>query len=189
MDDDHFDLIEFKESYAHYRHLEEERSRHLKFFLTMVGGLLGFLGFLAKGDKPITDWGSLLFVCGLVVIFLQILDTITFAAIRHVGDARARHSKTIRYLRGKLTSDKFVANLWEDFDHQAHISAQDSALWTLHLFALVFVLAAVTISIYTLSSGVIVCWLGAVLLVLTLVFAAVHIGVSVWLKVPKKNTI
>ncbi|MGK5094953.1 hypothetical protein WDW89_23450 [Deltaproteobacteria bacterium TL4] len=182
------DQVEFKESYAHYRHLEQERSRHLKFFLVMVGALFGFLGFLVKVDQPVTNWAWFLFVCGLVIVFLQILGTVTFIAIRRVGDAHAQHAKTIRYLRGKLSSDRYVSELWEAFERRAHVSVQYAAEITLHLFAFFFVAAASVGAIYALYSKVVLCWQGALVLALTLVSAVVHLGVSVWLKAPKGDT-
>jgi hypothetical protein len=87
MEENSFDREEFKESYAHYRHLEQERSRHIAFFFTLVAGLLGLIGFLIKDGKAFTELNWFLFVGGLIVVFLQILDTVTFTAIRRIGDA------------------------------------------------------------------------------------------------------
>ena len=108
MSNGQFDFEEFKESYTHYRHLEQERSRYLAFFFAMIGGLLGLLGYLLKDGKPITGTENFLFVGGLIIVFLQILDTVTFAAIRRMGDARAQHAATMNYIRGKLNTDVLV---------------------------------------------------------------------------------
>ncbi len=185
MDNHEFNRDEFKESYAHYRHLEQERSRHLRFFLVIVGALLGVLGFSTKAAASVADRGSFLFVCGLVVVFLQILDTVTFAAIRRVGAARGNHAKTIRHLRSKLASDEYVANLWAAFDDRPHLSVQRAAEIMLHLFALILVLAASLGTIYGLNSGIALWWQGIVVLFLTLFFAVVHIGLSIYPKSPE----
>ena len=131
MEEKQFECEEFKESYAHYRHLEEERSRHLALFLALVGAFFGFLGFLVQGETPTvrSEWS--LFLCGMMVAFLQFLDTVTFVAIRRVGDARAVHAKTLRHLRAKLTTDRYVADLWNDFERRTRISVQSAVDATL----------------------------------------------------------
>jgi hypothetical protein len=187
MSNSQFDHDEFKESYAHYRHLEQERSRHLAFFFAMVGGLLGFLGFLLKDGKPVTGLDWFLFVGGLIVVFLQILDTVTFTAIRRIGDARAQHAATMDHLREKLNSDTYVSDLWKAFKKRAHVSVQCAAEITLHLFALLFVTTASVGAIYALTTGAVFCWQGAVVLSLTTAFAVLHAAVWVWLRPPRKS--
>jgi len=187
MTDKQFDHDEFKESYAHYRHLEQLRSGHLAFFFALVAGFLGFLGFWLKDGKPVVDW--FLFVGGLIIVFLQILDTVIFTAIRRIGDARAQHAASIRYLRGQLTTDKVIAEGWKAFEEKAHVSVQLAAEVTLHLFAFLFFVAASVGVIYALNTSAILCWQGSVVLSLSLVFALAHVAVSFWLRPPKKRTI
>ena len=93
MIDNQFDHDEFKESYAHYRHLEQERSRHLTFFFTLVGGLFGVLGFVLKDGKSIigTDW--FLFLTCISVVFLQVFEIFTYVSVRRVGDARVKRGR------------------------------------------------------------------------------------------------
>jgi hypothetical protein len=127
MDTKSFDHEEFKQSYEHYRHLEQERSRHLAFFFTLVGGLLGLITFLVKDGKPITGLSWVLFVGGLTVVFLQILDIVVFAAIRRIGDARTQHAAAINLLRSKYGGTPQIVKLWKDFENRSHISVQRAA--------------------------------------------------------------
>lgn len=187
MCDNQIDLEEFKESYSHYRHIEEERSRHLAFFFAMVGGLLGFLGFLLKDGKSVTGLDWFLFVCGLIIVFLQILDIITFTAVRQMGDAREQHAAVLRYLREKLNTDKHISTLWKAFEGRPHISVQSATEITLHLFALLFFVTTSAGAIYALTTHAMRCWQGTAVLSLTATFAVLHFAVWAWLRPPKKH--
>jgi NADH:ubiquinone oxidoreductase subunit 3 (subunit A) len=183
MDEYKFDIEEFKESYAHYRHLEQERSRHLAFFFTLVAGLLGILGILLKDGKPVTDW--FLFVGCLNVIFLQVLTIVIFAAIRRIGDAREAHREQMSYLRGKMSSDKYIAQLWRAFLNKRYLSVHRAAEITLLLFAAVFLLITASGAIYSLKTGSMKCWQATIVLILTIAIFVAQILAEVFLGTKK----
>ena len=181
-ENDYF-LEEFKESYEHYRHLEKLRSGHITFFFTLVAGFFGFLGFLLKNGSPVSDWT--MFVGGLTIVFLQILDTIIYASIRRIGDARAQHAKTLQYLREKLSNDHTIVNGWKAFEGNAQISVQIGAEITLHLFAILFFLAVATGVFFALNRCNLLCWQGCTVLSLSLTIFLAHIGIWLWLRYHK----
>lgn len=180
MTDKQFEHDEFREAYAHYRHLEQLRASHLAFFFAVIAGLIGFLGFWLKDGKPIVDW--YLFLGGLAIVFLQILDTVIFTAICRIGDARVQHAKSIRHLRGQLAADSVIAEGWKAFEDKPHVSVQRAAEWTLHLFALFLFAASFVGAIYALNACAVACWQGSAVLSLGLVFAFVHVAVLYSLK-------
>ena len=176
---------EFKESYEHYRHLEQQRTGHMAFFITLLAGFFGFLGFLFKDVSPVINWT--IFICGMTVVFLQIIDIVIFAAIRHIGDALEQHYKSIQYLRNKLTNDKTIAEAWDAFVCKRHISVQFALELTLHLFAILFFVTALVVVIYALNKSAILCRQGFVVLSLSLVFFLAHVVIGLWLR--KKNNL
>ena len=186
MDERAFDLEEFKQSYAHYRHLEQERSRHLAFFFTLVGGLLGILGILLKDGTPVTDW--FVFVACLTLVFLQILALVIFAAIRRMGDARETHRAQMSYLRGKLSSDTYVAQLWVDFMNRRYFSVHRAAEVAVLSFAAVFVIAATSGAIYAQKTQNMECWQAGVVLVLTLGLGIAQLFATIFLGTKKAHT-
>jgi hypothetical protein len=175
-----FELEEFRQAYAHYRHLEQERSRHLTRFFTMMAGLLGFLSFLFKGDGS----GSMApaFIACLIVVFLQALEIFTFVAVRRTGDARAQHGAAIRHLRGKLGVDGSIAALWDESNSKPHISTHDAAEWTLHSIAVGLLLANGVLALYGSASMGMRCWQAATVLILTVVVSTLRLVAFLCLK-------
>ena len=186
MSERDFDIEEFKESYAHYRHLEQERTHHLAFFFTLVGGLLGLLGVLLKDGAPITDW--FLFVACLTVIFLQVLALVIFAAIRRIGDARETHRAQMSYLRGKLSPDKTVAQLWTDFMNRRYVSVHYAAEIAVLSFAAVFFIAATSGAIYAQRTQNMDYWQAGIVLLLTVGLGIVQVLAVRFLGTQKAET-
>ena len=182
MNENKFEIAEFKESYTHYRHLEQERSRHIAFFFTLFGGLFAVLGILAKEGRFFTPVDSLFLVACIIVMFLQVLDIVIMAAIRRIGDARAQHAKIIVHLRNKLSSDNHVADLWASFEKRPHLSVQIGAEWILHSFAFVFLLTNCAAANYAWISTATPRWQGNIVFGLTILLFFLHVVTAVILR-------
>jgi hypothetical protein len=183
MTDKEFFREEFKESYEHYRHLEKQRSGHLAFFFTILSGFFGFLGYLFKDVSSVINWT--IFISGMTIVFLQILDTVILAAIRRIGDALKQHYESMQYLRSQLTSDKTIEKKWDAFVKKPHVSVQFVTELTLHFFAIFFFVTASVVVIYALNKSTILCWQGFVMLSLSFILFLAHVTICVLLRKKK----
>ena len=183
-EDNQFYYEEFKEACAHYRHLEEERSRHLRFFLLLAGALVGLFGYLGtSGRRSIicSDW---VFIGGLIMVLLQILDTLTFVTVRRLENARLQHEEVKKYVRCKLSGgDGRIIEMWKDFRDSGGVSVQCTIEFTLHLFAVVLFQAA----LFFFAAHTQTFWRGLLVLAFTNSLFFIHIMVLVRLSCQKEE--
>ena len=140
MSENKFDIEEFKEAYSHYRHLEQERSRYLAFFFTVVSGFIAVLGFLFVNDKHRVVQQDFYLVAAIIAFFLQILTLLIFIAVRAGSNARTIHGQVIACQRKKLETDSGVRLVWDEFlpKRFSPWGVQGATEIVLHLFALLF---------------------------------------------------
>ncbi len=124
-----------------------QRSRHLRFFLLLAAGLIALFGYLVNGkNQPSIPKTGVNFIGGLIMVLLQLLDTITFVTVRRLQEARLRHEEVKRYVRRKLSrGDRSIAKIWDSFGRRRGLSVQSTIEFTLHLFAVILFQAAVFI--------------------------------------------
>lgn len=124
------DREELREAYEHYRHLEQERSRHLSFFVTLIGAVLGLLVFATKSDIGGESGASSFEFALSIVVFLQFFAVLTFISVRRVGLALKVHKKVIWALR---THNPEVRQAWREFEVSPGVSVQRSSELIVHL--------------------------------------------------------
>jgi len=148
-----FSIEEFKQACEQYRHLEQERSRQVVFYFSVVAGLSAAVGFLIK-DGPSPKSPEMFVSIAAITIFLQIIDTFVVAAVRRLGDARGQHEKVMDHIRFTVDPNSFALQTWELYrkNRSRWWSVQGTAEMTLHLFAVMFAFGSVFfLSVYTVS--------------------------------------
>ena len=114
-------IHEYTEAWAHYRHVENDRTTYLKFFFTM---LLASLGFLLSISKDIRTFGEAQppFVGGVFLLlwFLNILTLFIFANIKQSGWVLDHYEKVWRLIRDMLLDTSLADQL--DVRKQCHPS-------------------------------------------------------------------
>jgi ABC-type Fe3+-siderophore transport system permease subunit len=182
MESREFDLEEFKGAWEHCRHLEQERTRHLVFFFSLVGGLVAAVGFLFKDalSQPIPQ--PVFLGASAIALVLQIVAMFVFAAVKRMGTARGNHERSMRHIRRKLESDDFIRTLWATFAKRRFrwFSVQGAAEVSVHLFAVVFAVANVVAAyMFTVKLQ----WYGtAIATVFPLLVLAFHASLAVKLE-------
>jgi hypothetical protein len=94
-------MEDFKEAWAHYRHLENSRTEYLKFFFTAVLGSLGLIAAISK-DRPFdSHWWflglSLLNATLFVLTAFMYLTVRKFGAVLHHYTVLGREFRAMFY--------------------------------------------------------------------------------------------
>jgi membrane protein YdbS with pleckstrin-like domain len=139
-----FDLEEFKGAWAHAQHLEQERTKHLVLYFTILGALLAAVGFLLTATKAKEGEEIAFATACAIALVMQIITMFIFAAVRRLGSARAQHERVMRYLRLKLESDDLIRRVWATFSGKKYrwFSVQGAAEITLHVLAVALALGS-----------------------------------------------
>lgn len=144
------DENEFKESYAHYRHLEAQRAQQLTTFLAVTGGVGAVATFVLGGKSPLSIANADdLIPLSILTVFLQVVAIFTIAALRRLGEAREFHSNVMGVIRKEIGRVE-VSELHARFDESRSkwLSVQGAAEMLVHSIAGMTALSMVLVWIY-----------------------------------------
>jgi hypothetical protein len=176
-----FDIEEFKGAWGHTQHLEQERTRHLVFFFTVVGGLAATIGFLLKDGIGKTISEPIFVITSVITMLLQFFAVFVFAAIKRIGTARGNHERAMRHIRKKLETDPFIREMWAKFAEKRFrwFSVQGAAELSVHTLAAAFAIGSL-LAVY--ASTVKLQWWGQALVIIPILVFAFHVALAVTLE-------
>lgn len=106
-------LLEFKEAWQHYRHLELMRMQYLAFFFTLIFGCIGFTITALKDLQPQNTSQTLLGVFSLTWL-LQMLTIVMFASVRKIRFVLMHYENVMKQVRAIIYPHE--QNFWCDFN-------------------------------------------------------------------------
>jgi hypothetical protein len=115
-----FQIAEFEGAWEHAKHLEQERTRHLSLYFTVLGLLAAAIGFLLRDALVSAARESILVAASVLALILQLFTLFIFVAIRRIGTARGRHERAMAHLRATLESDAVIRGMGGRFSGKRH---------------------------------------------------------------------
>ena len=96
-------LQEFKEAWAHYRHIENTRAAYLGYVVTAVFGVLALVGNAVKSEPPLPHW-----IVFSALLLLDVLCTYVYGSIRKLRSVLREYEGTISRVRQLVYKDTYA---------------------------------------------------------------------------------
>jgi len=164
MDKSEIDLLlaEFREAWAHYRHMEVSRGQYLGYFFTVTLASLGYFINVLNSRAPTR---SLIMGVCLYAVVLYALDTLIFTSVKKLGINLRHYEDVIYHIRIIILKDSIryepLLNIRKNSNHLRSsriFGLQTTAEWILKGAGILLVAGYLSVLWWATRASVLADW-------------------------------